>query len=180
MVKGFCLNELQQIVEVQVKEDKDKQGVWVIQDGDLKGNKISQDFFYQDAEQANQEIAERHQRLHKAFKNLDLLSCLSINKEPSRKLLGLSKSDLDKLAAQDKKDYKRWLTSLEKGWEEINHERPDLEKLSKTLKNANLIQKALESPLAIEFIEIMSREAKIKKAGKEIRGSNPEEPITPR
>lgn len=168
MPKGYCLNELQQIVEAEVTQSVEDSKVWVIKDGSLKGLKISKDFLYEEKSQAVTEIEGRHQRLNKAFKSLDLLRCLSINKEPARKLQGYSQKELDAIELKDKKSYKSWLDGLEKGWEEINHERPDLEKLAKTLKNANLIQKALKNPLAIEFIEIMSKEAKLIKAGKKL------------
>jgi hypothetical protein len=168
MHKGYCLNELQQIVEVNVIQNKENPNVWDIKTGALGGLKISKEFLYEDESQARTEIELRHQRLNKAFKSLDLLKCLSINKEPARKLQGYSQDELNTIELKDRKSYKNWLNGLEKGWEEINHERPDLDKLSKTLKNANLIQKALKNPLAIEFIEIMSKEAKLKKAGKTI------------
>jgi hypothetical protein len=161
MQKGYCLNELQQIVEITATED---QGTLKIVSGELHGKKIAKEFFYENKDDANKEIAERHSRLHEAFKNLDLVACLSINKEPKRKLDGLNRQELQDAATKDKKSYKNWLDKLQKSWEEINHERPDLEKLAKTLRNANLIQKALENPLAVDFIEIMAKEAKIKKA----------------
>jgi chromosome segregation ATPase len=174
MTKGYCLNELQQIVEVEAKKIDEKR--WEILTGELTGIVISKDFFYSNKEKANAEIADRHHRLHEAFKGLDLLKCLSINKEPHRKMEGKSKLELEALALEDRKSYKNWLSGLEKGWEEINHERPDLEKLSKTLKNANLIQRALENPLAIEFIEIMAKEAQIRKARKKMGDAKDIEP----
>jgi hypothetical protein len=60
---------------------------------------------------------------------------------------GYSILELENLAKEDKKNYKGWVKNLELSYEEINKEKPDLEKLARTLKNANLVKKALENPL---------------------------------
>jgi hypothetical protein len=168
---GYCIDELQRLHRVTAKK---VDNTWVIEEGELKGVSISDDFLYANEDAAHLEIADRHIRLNKAFKSFDLVGCLSINKEPARKMEGHSLKSLEALAAQDKKDYKNWIKKLEKSWEEINHERPDLEKLAKTLRNANLIQNALQNPLAIDFIEIMSREAQLQKLNQKQKDSSPE------
>jgi hypothetical protein len=157
----YIVDDLQQVQKIKTKEEANHH---LILNGELSGIRISKNFVYKTEKQAHQEVADRHTRLNKAFKTLDLVSCLSINKEPSRKLEGLSLEELKVLAKKDKEDYIGWLKKLEKNYEEINNEKPDLEKLAKTLKNAHLVQKALEDPLAIDFIEIMSKEAQIKKS----------------
>lgn len=159
----YCVDDIQRVHKVKAETMGDK-NLFVITTGELKGKMISGDFLYKEEEQAHHEIADRHTRLHKAFKTLDLIACLSINKEPSRKMVGYGHQELENLAKEDKKEYKGWVKTLELSYEEINKEKPDLEKLARTLKNANLIKKALENPLAIEFIEIMAKEAQLNKS----------------
>jgi hypothetical protein len=161
-VEHYCVDDIQRIHKVKI-ESMGVKNLYVVKAGELKGKMISGDFLYEEESQAHNEVSDRHTRLHKAFKSLDLLSCLSINKEPSRKMEGFSREDLEKFSQEDKSNYKTWLKNLKINYEEINNEKPDLEKLSKTLKNANLVKKALENPLALDFIEIMSREATIEK-----------------
>jgi hypothetical protein len=158
----YCVDDIQRIHQIKADTMGDK-NLFVIVSGELKGKMISGDFLYEAEDKAHQEVADRHSRLHKAFKNLDLIACLSINKEPSRKMEGYSILELENLAKEDKKNYKGWVKNLELSYEEINKEKPDLEKLARTLKNANLVKKALENPLAIEFIEIMAKEAQLSK-----------------
>jgi hypothetical protein len=158
----YCVDDIQRIHKIVVDPIGDTK-LNIIVSGELKGKIISKDFLYLEEEQAHEEVSDRHTRLHKAFKNFDLITCLSINKEPSRKMEGYSRAELDKLAHEDKTNYKGWIKNLERSYEEINNEKPDLEKLSRTLKNANLVKKALENPLAIDFIEIMAKEAQLNK-----------------
>jgi hypothetical protein len=189
--KYYYVDDIQRIHEIDVKETKNtKSGIsdqspvapdspdspktYEIASGDNKGKQISQDFLYTNQQDAHEEISDRHSRLHKAFKNINLIACLSINKEPSRKMEGLNRLELEKAAQKDEEDYKGWIKNLKKSYQEINNEKPDLEKLSKTLKNANLVKKALENPLAIDFIEIMAKEAQINK-GKALK--NPQSSI---
>lgn len=158
----YCVDDIQRIHKVKT-DTLGNRNLYVITSGELKRKMISGDFLYDSEDLAHKEVADRHSRLHNALKNLDLIACLSINKEPSRKMEGFSRQDLEKLAIEDKNNYKGWIKKLEKSYEEINKEKPDLEKLAKTLKNANLVKQALENPLAIDFIEIMSREAQFTK-----------------
>jgi len=161
----FIVDDVQQIHQIP------EMGDWSLADdilhihsGPLGGQKYHSDFVHPSEEAAKTEITNRHTRLNRAFSALDLLGCLSINKEPQRRTLGLSWQDLVQEAKKDKEQYQSWLQNLEQQWEKINHEKPDLGKLANTLKNAALIQQALQNPLAIDFIEIMSREDKLKKA----------------
>lgn len=157
---SYCVDDIQRVHKVEVQLIHNH---YEILNGELVGKLVSKDFIYSTKENADLEIAQRHSKLNKAFKSFDLLACLSINKEPSRIMEGFNRLELENLAHEDKKNYKGWIKTLERNYEEINHEKPDLEKLSKTLKNANLVKKALENPLAIDFIEIMAKEAQIKK-----------------
>jgi hypothetical protein len=123
---------------------------------------FSTEFVYTSEDAAEREVADRHTRLNQAFSKRDLLACLSINKEPGRKTGGATAKDLVNMAEHDKESYHRWVSNLTKEWEAINHEKADLQKLSQTLRNARLIQDALANPLAIDFTEIMAREAVLK------------------
>lgn len=158
----YCVDDLQRIHQVNT-DTLGNRNLHVIVSGELKGKMMSGDFLYEHEQLAHKEIADRHSRLHQSFKSLDLVACLSINKEPSRKLEGFSRLELIELAEEDKTNYKGWIKNLERSYEEINNEKPDLDKLAKTLKNANLVKKALENPLAIDFIEIMAKEAVLNK-----------------
>lgn len=137
------------------------------------GQTYSPDFVYLSEEDADSEVADRHMRLNKAFRTRDLLACLSINKEPERKSRGACKRDLTTLARGDKDDYHNWIETLKRSWEEVNGEAPDIAKLAKTLRNAQLIKEALSNPLAPDFTEIMVRENALQRS-KDDPSSDPE------
>jgi hypothetical protein len=160
---GYCLDETQEIHQVEAAKAGN---LWAILNGPdhLVGKTLAAEFLHKSEEKAREEIEDRHRRLNLAFKSADLVGCLSIHKEGERKLLGAGKEDLERLAKEDKDHYRGWLENLEKSWTKANHEAPDLEKLAKTLRNHALIKEALSEPLAIDFIEIMAKEAKIRKS----------------
>lgn len=161
--KPWIVDDVQRTVEVG--------GFEVLEDGKIEiklpkthaGQIYAPEFVYATEEEAGMEIADRHTRLNQAFKSGDLLACLSINKEPSRKAEGATAKELAAQAVEDKSSYHRWVDHLKKDWEAINHEKADLQKLAQTLRNAQLIQDALSDPLAVDFTEIMAREARLKK-----------------
>jgi len=162
--KGYCLDETQALVEIEAYKDKNS---WIIseaQDASLLGKRLAEEFFHKTTDAAVAEVEDRHRRLNIAFKSLDLVGCLSIHKESERKFQGRTKEELKQLAKDDKEHYREWLENLEKSWTKINKGQPDLEKLAKTLRNHALVQEALSEPLAIDFIEIMAEEARIKKS----------------
>ena len=159
----WIVDDIQRVVNIDSCEMVEGTKLKVLSPRSHAGMVFSTEFVYTEEAAADQEISDRHTRLNNAFRNRDLLACLSINKEPERKTHGASADDLKAQAHEDKEGYKNWVTTLKKEWEAINHEKADLGKLSQTLRNARLIQDALANPLAIDFTEIMAREATLKK-----------------
>lgn len=160
--ESWIVDDIQRVVNVEKTT--------VLEDGKIrvdaprthKGMIFSPEFVYPDETSANQEVRDRHTRLNKAFIERDLLACLSINKETQRKTTGLTADELQKEAVNDKKDYNSWLETIKHDWEQINHEKPDLQRIVLILRNSKLIADALANPLAIDFIEIMAREERTK------------------
>lgn len=158
----WIVDDIQRVVNVENFEVRADGKIHILQPRSHAGMDFAPEFVYASEEDACQEVHNRHVRLNKAFSNRDLLACLSINKEPERKSQGATDRDLSLQAKEDKESYRLWVATLKKEWEQINHEKADLQKLSQTLRNARLIKDALSNPLAIDFTEIMAREAAIK------------------
>jgi hypothetical protein len=167
--KEFIVDDLQRVIEVTGATFPEEKAPFQLAYKEIKkpshqGQRYHPSFIYKTEEEAMGEITDRHKRLSEALTKRDMVGCLSINKEPYRKSLGFSKKELEDAANQDKARYKEWVESLELRYREIHKENPDHIKLAKTLKMASAISNALQEPLALDFIEIMDRMARIEKA----------------
>lgn len=167
--KAFIVDDLQRIVEVTGEVFPEEKAPFTLAYQEIskpshRGQRYHPSFIYKTKDEAIGEISDRHKRLSEAVNRRDMLGALSINKEPFRKSLGFSKTELESAAQQDKARYKEWVQTLEKKYREIHREDPDHLKLAKTLKMASAIGTALEEPLAIDFIEVMDQLARIERA----------------
>lgn len=165
-MSAFIVDDIQQVIDVDGHLEVQEPGsplLAVKRSHPTHGGQIyHQAFIYATSDDADKEIADRHRRLNEAFTKRNLLLCLSINKEPARKAAGASPETLEKFVEQDQQDYKKWHDELFSQWEEVNGEKPDPLKLARTLRNAKIIEHALENPQAADFTEIMAREAILK------------------
>lgn len=161
----WIVDDVQRVVEItdhQETNGSENPKVQINGPRSHAGQIYAKEFCYASGEAADAEVADRHTRLNKALLCRDLLLCLSIQKEPNRKSQGATANELKAFEAQDKTDYKNWVDTLKRKWEEIHHEQPEIKKLVKTLRTAQIIQEALKEDLAVEFIEIMAREGALK------------------
>lgn len=123
---------------------------------------IHPNYVHQSEEQAHQEVELWHTRLHKALLKRDLIGCLSIQKEPERKInLSLSPQELEGWKVKDRNNYKLWREQLESRWTTIHEGKLDPEILIRTLRKSLVINDALKNPLSAEFIEIVAGELRL-------------------